>query len=131
MVSATFSGGEFQQGSKLVGAGRAFKFLLQLRESLVDLVQRSHLVQRQAHNAALLGQCLQNALADPPHGVADEFENPRVSSKRCAALIRPRFPSLIKSGRLRLGFWYCLATETTKRRLAFTKRSKATPVTPS
>jgi hypothetical protein len=50
---------------------------------------------------------------------------PRVSSKRWAALIKPRLPSLIRSGSERPWFWYCLATETTKRRLAFVKRSSA------
>jgi GGDEF domain-containing protein len=30
-----------------------------------------------------------------------------------AALINPRLPSLIRSGRLNPWFWYCLATDTT------------------
>ena len=50
---------------------------------------------------------------------------PLVSSKRCAALIRPKFPSLIKSLNERPWCWYCLATDTTKRRLACTSLSNA------
>ena len=51
--------------------------------------------------------------------------NPRVSSKRWAALISPIFPSLIRSGKVSPWFWYCLATETTKRKLALVRRSRA------
>ena len=50
---------------------------------------------------------------------------PRVSSKRCAALINPKLPSLIKSGSVNPWFWYCFATETTKRKLALVNFSKA------
>ena len=50
---------------------------------------------------------------------------PRVSSKRWAALMRPRLPSLMRSGRLSPWFWYCLATETTKRRFALVSFSNA------
>src|SRR3972149_3302641 len=50
---------------------------------------------------------------------------PRVSSNLLAALIRPRFPSLIRSPSERPWFWYCLATLTTKRRLAFVSFSSA------
>src|ERR1051326_7146281 len=45
---------------------------------------------------------------------------PRVSSNRFAAFTSPTFPSLIRSGRLSPRFWYCFATDTTKRRLAST-----------
>ena len=51
---------------------------------------------------------------------------PRVSSNFSAALIRPRLPSLMRSGRLRPWFWYCFATETTKRRFARVSFSSAT-----
>ena len=51
---------------------------------------------------------------------------PRVSSKRWAALMSPKLPSLIKSGRVSPWFWYCLATDTTKRRLALVSFSSAT-----
>src|SRR5690606_1731805 len=60
------------------------------------------------------------------HHTAYEINlNPRVSSKRCAALIKPKFPSLIKSGKVKPWFWYCLATDTTKRKLAFVNFSSA------
>ena len=60
-------------GQFLVG-GLALVLLLELGEGLVDLVQGAHLVQRQTHDAALLGERLEDALADPPHGVGDELE---------------------------------------------------------
>ena len=41
---------------------------------MVYLVERTHLVQRESHDAALLCYCLKDALADPPHGVGDELE---------------------------------------------------------
>ena len=60
------------------------------------------------------------------HHTAYEINlKPRVSSNFSAALMRPRLPSLIRSGRERPWFWYCFATETTKRRLAFVSLSKA------
>jgi hypothetical protein len=60
------------------------------------------------------------------HHTAYEINlKPRVSSKRRAALIRPKFPSLIKSGKLKPWFWYCLATDTTKRKLARVNLSRA------
>ena len=60
-------------GQFLIGR-LALVLLLELGEGLVDLVQGAHLVQRETHDAALLGQCLEDALADPPHGVGDELE---------------------------------------------------------
>ena len=47
------------------------------------------------------------------------------AAKRFAALIKPKLPSLIKSPRVKPWFWYCLATDTTKRRFVFVKRSNA------
>jgi len=38
-------------------------------ESLADAVQRARPVQRNAHDARLLGQRLENRLPDPPDGV--------------------------------------------------------------
>src|SRR5574344_1088927 len=49
--------------------------LLKLVDLVVDLVERTHLVERQAHDAALLGYGLQDALANPPHGIADKLES--------------------------------------------------------
>ena len=51
--------------------------------------------------------------------------NPRVGSYFRAAVIRPMLPSLMRSGRSRPRPWYCLATLTTKRRLASTRRPSA------
>ncbi len=60
------------------------------------------------------------------HHTAYEMNlKPRVSSNFSAALMRPRLPSLMRSGRLSPWFWYCLATDTTKRRLAFVNLSNA------
>src|SRR5438094_6346976 len=43
-----------------------------LFRSLADAVERARPVQRDAHDARLLGERLQNRLADPPHRVRDE-----------------------------------------------------------
>ena len=60
------------------------------------------------------------------HHTAYEMNlNPRVSSNFSAALIRPRLPSFMRSGRLRPWFWYCFATDTTKRRFALVSFSRA------
>ena len=50
---------------------------------------------------------------------------PFVSSNLCAARIRPRLPSLIRSESDTPWFWYFFATETTKRRLERTSLSSA------
>ena len=59
---------------QFVGRRLALILLLELREGFVDLVERSYLVERQTHDTALLGQCLQDRLTDPPHGIGDELE---------------------------------------------------------
>ena len=60
------------------------------------------------------------------HQTAYEMNlNPRVSSNFSAALISPRLPSLIRSGRLRPWFWYCFATDTTNLRFALVSFSRA------
>ena len=60
------------------------------------------------------------------HHTAYEMNlKPRVSSNFSAALMSPTFPSLMRSARSSPWFWYCFATETTKRRLAFVSRSRA------
>ena len=65
---------EFQFRSQLLGRRRALVLLLEAGERLVDLVQRAYLVERQAHDARLLGQSLEDRLTDPPHGIGDELE---------------------------------------------------------
>ena len=54
--------------------GSRLEFLLEGTESLADLIQSTNPVQRQADDARLFGQRLQDRLPDPPHGVGDEFE---------------------------------------------------------
>ena len=51
--------------------------LLETIDLQIDLAQGSALVQRQAHNAALLGDGLEDALANPPYGIGDELESAR------------------------------------------------------
>jgi hypothetical protein len=41
---------------------------------LADAMQGTRSIQRHPHDAALLGQCLQNCLANPPHRVRDELD---------------------------------------------------------
>ena len=50
--------------------------LLETVGYLVDLVHRPHLVERKPHDAALLSNGLEDALAYPPHGIGDELETP-------------------------------------------------------
>ena len=60
------------------------------------------------------------------HHTAYEMNlKPRVSSNFSAAFISPTLPSFMRSGRLSPWFWYCFATETTNRRLAFVNLSSA------
>ena len=54
--------------------GLALELLLKLGDGLAYLVHGANLVQGQAHDAALLCQCLQDSLANPPHSIADELE---------------------------------------------------------
>ena len=52
----------------------ALKFLLKVDDSLRELTLETYLVEGHTHDAALLGDGLQDTLAYPPHGVTDEFE---------------------------------------------------------
>ena len=52
--------------------------LLETVDLLINLTQGTALVQRQAHDTALLGDGLQDALTDPPYGIGDEFETARL-----------------------------------------------------
>ena len=54
--------------------GAAFVLLLKLAEHAADPVDGTCLVERYAHDTALFGNGLQNALTNPPYGIADEFE---------------------------------------------------------
>ena len=53
----------------------ALGLLLKLVDLVVDLVERTNLVERKAHNAALLGDSLKDALANPPYCVRDKLES--------------------------------------------------------
>ena len=66
--------GDVDHLRKLVVGRLALVLLLELGEGLVNLVQGTHLVQRKPDDAALLGKGLEDALANPPHGVGNEFE---------------------------------------------------------
>ena len=70
--------GQLQLRGKLLGRGGALVLLLEAGESLVDLVERTDLIQRQTHDTRLLGQSLQDRLAGPPHGIRYEFESSRL-----------------------------------------------------
>src|SRR2546421_6685870 len=55
--------------------GRLAAELLQERgRALADAMQRPGAVERHAHDARLLGERLEDRLADPPHGVGDELD---------------------------------------------------------
>src|SRR5574344_230533 len=49
--------------------------LLKLVNLVVDLVERPHLIERQAHDAALLCNGLQDALANPPYCIGYKLES--------------------------------------------------------
>jgi len=53
---------------------RAAQLLFQLRAGFAQAVDGAYPVQRHVEDARLLGQALQDRLADPPHRVADELE---------------------------------------------------------
>ena len=48
--------------------------LLETGESLGNLIQRTNLIQRQTHNAALFRQSLKNGLTNPPDSVGNKLE---------------------------------------------------------
>ena len=62
----------------LVDVWPTLVLLLKLVQHLADLAHGTYLVERQLHNTALLGEGLQNALANPPHSVGDELEATRL-----------------------------------------------------
>ena len=115
---------DFQFICQLLGRRATFIFLFELGECFADFIQRAYLIQRKTHDTRLLCQSLQNGLTYPPYCITDEFET-TCFIELSAALISPKLPSLIKSGKLKPWFWYCLATDTTKRRLARVNFSSA------
>src|SRR6185503_3115128 len=61
-------------GRDLFVRGVASQLLEQRGGALADAVQRARAVERHAHDARLLGQRLQNGLANPPDRVRDELD---------------------------------------------------------
>ena len=49
--------------------------LLKLVQLTVDLVDASHLVEGESHDAALFCYCLEDALSNPPYGIGYELES--------------------------------------------------------
>ena len=62
---------------KLLRRRGTLVLLLETGERLVYLIEGPHLVERQTHDARLLGEGLQDRLAYPPHGIGDELETAR------------------------------------------------------
>ena len=65
---------DFQLICQFFGRRTTFVFLLKLREGFADLIQRTHLIQRQTYDTRLLGQSLQNGLTYPPYCITDKLE---------------------------------------------------------
>src|SRR5687768_10607029 len=58
----------------LLDRGLAAELLEEVRAAASYPVESAGAVERHPHDAALLGQRLEDRLADPPHGVADELD---------------------------------------------------------
>ena len=56
----------------------ALVFLFEFVDLVIDFVERAHLVEGESDDAALLGDGLQDALTNPPHGIRDELESARL-----------------------------------------------------
>ena len=80
---ADLLGLDVQLGRELVHVRRPLVELGEAGRRLADLRNRADAVERQAHDPALLGERLENGLADPPDGVRDELE--ARASRRTAA----------------------------------------------
>ena len=66
--------GDIEFLSQLFAGGLTLILLLELREGLGDLVQRTDLVEGKAYDTSLLSQSLEDRLTDPPYCVGDELE---------------------------------------------------------
>ena len=67
-----------RQRTQLTHRRTALVLLLELRNLILNLRQSSHLVEGQTHDTALLGNGLQNALANPPDSIGYELEATRL-----------------------------------------------------
>ena len=61
----------------LLSGGQTVERLFQPGGLFLDFVDDTDLVQGQSHDARLIGDSLQDGLADPPYSVGDEFEAAR------------------------------------------------------
>jgi len=66
--------GDVHPFGDLFHGGLTTELLQERGRALADAVQRARPVQRDAHDARLLGERLQDRLADPPDGVRDELD---------------------------------------------------------
>ena len=62
-----------EQAADFVFGGIALEHLRENRLGAGEADELRVLVERDAHGARLLGECLEHGLADPPHGVGDEL----------------------------------------------------------
>ena len=65
---------DLREFCQLCDRGTALMNLLKTIDLLINFAQGTALVQRQAHDTALLGNGLKDTLAYPPYGIGDEFE---------------------------------------------------------
>ena len=92
------------------------KYLQEIgREDLITVEEEVELAQRIRKGDRVALEKLTRANLRFVVSVAKQYQNQGLS-----------LPSLIKSGKLKPWFWYCLATDTTKRRLARVNFSNAT-----
>ena len=63
-----------EDNGKFRNRGTSLVFLLKLLDGLLDLSLGTYLIERKTYNTRLLGQCLQDGLADPPHSIRDELK---------------------------------------------------------
>ena len=70
--------GNLQLVGQLLRRRTTLVLLLELREGLANLVQRTHLIEGQTHDTRLLCQSLKDGLTNPPYSITDEFESTRL-----------------------------------------------------
>ena len=61
--------------SQLAHRRVALVFLFEAVDFVVDFVQTTYLIERQTNDTTLLSNSLEDALTDPPYGVADELKS--------------------------------------------------------
>ena len=63
---------------ELLDRRTTFVFLFEAVRLAVDAVYGTHLIEGQPDDTALLGNSLQNALPNPPHGIGDKLKTTRL-----------------------------------------------------